>query len=279
MSHFLNTLDQIVHSDSVRPIEGLRRHWQWQVRKLLNRFPCAMPIAGSRLYVDRPGGVAALVNAMGEYDYNNMELLRLVMSRGTPTFFDVGANIGAYTLLASEFPNTFVVAIEPHPSTFSLLKQNIDLNSRDNVICMNIAFSDSEGIVLFSDYSESSINRILKPGEMESKSICVACQRFDEVCLGLQMEPNFIKIDVEGHEQHVLEGFGSLIDKAKMIFIERGEYPELRSILQCAGYNGPWFVHFRNKTFLKSTQTRAEDPIYIRPDFMAELVNLNFVFG
>ena len=37
---------------------------------------------GSHLYVDRPGGVAALVDAMGEYDYNNMELLRLLLSQG-----------------------------------------------------------------------------------------------------------------------------------------------------------------------------------------------------
>src|ERR1700688_2687348 len=66
MSHFLNTLDQIVHSDSVGMVEGIRRHGQWQIRKLLNLFPCSLPIAGSQLYVDRPGGVAALVNAMGE---------------------------------------------------------------------------------------------------------------------------------------------------------------------------------------------------------------------
>jgi FkbM family methyltransferase len=279
MSHFLNTIDQIVHSDSVGTLEGLRRHWKWQIRKLLNRFPCELPIAGSHLYVDRPDGVAALVNAMGEYDYNNMELLRLVMSRGNCTFFDIGANIGAYSLIASEFPHTFVVAIEPHPSTFLLLRQNIELNFRDNVLCLNIALSDFGGTVLFSDYSEASINRVLKPGESEPKCLSVSCQRLDDVCLGLQMEPDFVKIDVEGHEQHVLEGFGNLFGKAKMIFIERGENLELRGILQSAGYNGPWFIHFKDKNFSKSTRTRAEDPIYIQPDFMSELIRLHFIFG
>jgi FkbM family methyltransferase len=279
MSHFLNTLDQIVHSDSVGTMEGFKRHWKWQVRKLLNLFPCALPIAGSQLYVDRPGGVAALVNAMGEYDFNNMELLRLMMSRGNPTFFDIGANIGAYTLLASEFPNAFVVALEPHPSTFSLLKQNIELNFRDNVLCLNIAVSDTEGSLLFSDFSELAINRVLMPGEMEPKSLSVICQRLDEICLGLQMEPDFVKIDVEGHEQQVLEGFGSLAGKAKMIFIERGDTPELRSILQGAGYNGPWFVHFKNRTLSKSTQTRREDPIYIEQQYVSELRAMSFAMG
>lgn len=279
MSHFLNTVDQIVHSDSVGPMEGLKRHWKWQIRRLLNLFPCALPIAGSQLYVDRPGGVAALVNAMGEYDFNNMELLRLVMSHGNPTFFDIGANIGAYTLLASEFPNAFVVALEPHPATFSLLKQNIELNARDNVFCLNIAVSDAEGSVLFSDYSELAINRVLMPDETESKSLSVSCQRIDEVCLNLQIEPDFVKIDVEGHEQQVLEGFGCLAGKAKMVFIERGECPELRSILQTAGYNGPWFVHFKNKTFSKLPQTRREDPVYIEPQYVSELRAMNFIMG
>jgi FkbM family methyltransferase len=201
-----------------------------------------------------------------------------VMSRGNPTFFDIGANIGAYTLIASEIPNALVVSIEPHPYTFSLLQQNIELNSRDNVMCLNIAVSNIEGTVQFSDYSEASINRVLRPGELESQSLSVPCRRIDDVCHGIRMEPDVVKIDVEGHEQHVLEGFGNLIGKAQIIFIERGESPELRWILQAAGYNGPWFVHFKHKTFSKSTQMRAEDPIYVLQGFMTELVQMNFVF-
>jgi FkbM family methyltransferase len=279
MSHFLNTLDQIVHSDSVGTIEGLRRHGQWQIRKLLNLFPCSLPIAGSQLYVDRPGGVAALVNAMGEYDYNNMELLRRVMSQGNPTFFDIGANIGAYTLIASEFPNVLVVSIEPHPHTFSLLNRNVELNSRSNVTCLNIAVSKADGVVFFSDYSESCLNRVLKPEEMESKSLRVACQRIDEVCLGLKLEPDFVKIDVEGHEPHVLEGFGNLIGKTKMFFIERGERPEISVFLEDAGYSGPWFFHYKQNRMRKDKQPREEDSIYIELQYLAELKRMGIVIS
>jgi FkbM family methyltransferase len=271
MSHFLNTLDQIVHSDSVGTVEGIRRHGQWQIRKLLNLFPCSLPIAGSRLYVDRPGGVAALVNAMGEYDYNNMELLRLVMSRGNPIFFDIGANIGAYSLIASEIPTASVVSIEPHPYTFSLLKRNIELNSRGNVICLNIAVSDSDGSLLFSDFSESCLNRVLKPEEMNSRSLRVACQRIDEVCLGLKTVPDFVKIDVEGHEPYVLQGFGNLIGKTRMFFIERGERPQIRTFLQGAGYSGPCFFHFKKNRMGKDKQSREEDSIYVELQYLPEL--------
>ena len=279
MSHFLNTLDQIVHSESVSTVEGLRRHGQWQIRKLLNLFPCSLPIAGSQLYVDRPGGVAALVNAMGEYDYNNMELLRLVMSRGDSTFFDIGANIGAYTLIGSEIPNSSVVSIEPHPYTFSLLKRNVELNSRGNVICLNIAVSDADGVVFFSDYSESCLNRVLKPEEMEPQSLRVACQRVDEICLGLKTEPDFVKIDVEGHEPHVLEGFGNLIGKTKMFFIERGERPEIRVFLEDAGYSGPWFFHLKQKRMRKDRQPREEDSIYMELQYLTELKRMGIMIS
>jgi FkbM family methyltransferase len=274
MSHFLNTLDQIVHSDSVGMMEGFRRHGQWQIRKLLKLFPCSLPIAGSQLYVERPGGVAALVNAMGEYDYNNMELLRLVMSRGNSTFFDIGANIGAYTLIASEIPAASVVSIEPHPYTFSLLKQNIELNLRSNVICLNIAVSDTDGPVLFSDYSESCVNRVLKPEETEPQSFRVQCQRIDEVCAGLKTRPDFVKIDVEGHELHVLEGFGKRIGETKMFFIERGERAEVRNLLQTAEFSGPWFFHCKQKRMRKNKQAREEDSVYVGSQYLPELREL-----
>ncbi|HTC61941.1 MAG TPA: FkbM family methyltransferase [Candidatus Saccharimonadales bacterium] len=223
--------------------------------------------------------MAALVNAMGEYDYNNMELLRLVMSLGNYTFFDIGANIGAYTLIASEISHASVVSIEPHPYTFSLLKRNVEINSRNNVICLNVAVSDADGAVLFSDYSESCLNRVLKPEEIEPQSLRVACQRIDEVCIGLKTEPDFVKIDVEGHEPRVLAGFGNLIGKTKLFFIERGERPEIRTFLEDAGYSGPWFFHLKQNLMRKDKQPREEDSIYIAPQYLPELKAVGIVIG
>lgn len=263
MIHFLNTIDQIVHSDSVGALQGIIRHSQWQLRKLFRKFPCELPIARSHLYVDRPSGVAALVNAMGEYDYNNMELLRFVLSLGDSTFFDIGANIGVYTLIASEFPDSYVVSIEPHPSTFALLKLNVELNARSNVRCLNLALSSKESDVFLSDFSETEINRVLKPGEEQGRALLVRSRRFDEVCHELNLVPDILKIDVEGHEEEVLRGLGDLAGTAKMIFIERGDLPELRALLQTAGYSGPWFFHFKQKLLSKKKQARPEDPVYL----------------
>jgi FkbM family methyltransferase len=279
MSQFLNTLEQIVHSDSVRPLQGILRHSQWQLRKLLRRFPCELPIAGSHLYVDRPGGVAALVNAMGEYDYNNMELLRLVLSQGKNTFFDIGANIGSYTLIASESQETQVVSIEPHPATFVLLRLNVELNARENVHCLNLALSDEEGEVLLSNRSDPAINGVLGPAEKGEENVPVKARRFDQIARELEMDPDFIKVDVEGHEESVLDGFGKHLGEAKMIFIERGDSSYLSRVLQGAGYSGPWFCHFKRRVFSRKKQARAEDPIYLGPKFLSDLREMKFVVG
>jgi len=80
MIQFFDTIRQIKDSDSVGVLPGIFRHLQWQVRKLFNGFPCELSLAGSKLHVEGPLSVAALVNSMGEYDYNNMGLLKLVLS-------------------------------------------------------------------------------------------------------------------------------------------------------------------------------------------------------
>jgi FkbM family methyltransferase len=278
MSQFLNTIQQIVHCDSVDPFHGIYRHLGWQVRRALRRFPCQLPIAGSRLYVDRPGGVAALVNAMGEYDFNNMRFLRHVLSAGGGTFIDVGANIGVYTLIASEVANIRVVSIEPHPTTFASLKENVQLNDRSNVSCLNVALSDCDGELQFTDYQERAVNRVVSPGEKGGSKLRVASRRFDDLCREFGVVPDFVKIDVEGHECAVLEGFGDFRAIAKIILIEGGERQKVREWMKAAGYSGPWFVYFKDRILSTYRQRRVEDPLFVHVNYVPQLGNINFNF-
>jgi FkbM family methyltransferase len=59
-------------------------------------------------------------------------------------FIDVGANIGYYSLLASKLVGEFglVVAIEPSPTIFNSLKNNLALNRVGNIRLVNMAVSD-----------------------------------------------------------------------------------------------------------------------------------------
>lgn len=274
MSHFLNMLAQIARSDSVGIIPGIGRHLNWQLRKALRRFPCELRISRSVMVVDRPGGVAALVNAMGEYDFNNMNLLRLLLSKGNPTFVDIGANIGSYSLIASEAPNSKVVSIEPHPRTFGALLENIKRNERHNVTCLNLAISRLKSVLELTDLGESSINRIVSSRVARSGTLQVLAKPFHAVCDELGISPDFIKIDVEGHERAVLDGFGELQSRVKVILVEGGEGPAVRNWMHLAGFEGPFFFEFKKHQLVARKQARPEDPIYVHENFVPQLQSL-----
>jgi FkbM family methyltransferase len=279
MSHFLNTLSQIASSESVGTLGGFSRHLGWQIRRLFRRFPCELRLAASRLCIDQPCGVGALINAMGKYDYNNMSLLQLVLSHGENTFIDVGANIGSYTLLASELPGTKVISIEPHPETFSQLVGNVRLNGRSNVTCLNLAISARDGEVFLTNGDEPSLNRVVSTSNGVGNvpaTIRVPCRRLDGLCRELALHPDLVKIDVEGHQSAVLDGLLSGDQLPKLVFIEDGEQPEICSRMHAAGYIGPLFVHFARRLFSVMRQKRPEDSVYVHPDFLPSLQRINF---
>jgi FkbM family methyltransferase len=262
MSQFVNTLVQIAHSESVGVLPGIGRHLQWQLRKLFGRFPCELKLGSSSLVVDRPGGVAALVNAMGQYDYNNMSLLRLLLADGG-TFIDVGANIGSYALIASENTRAQVISVEPHPKTFALLERNVARNGRHNVKCLNIALSSYDGEADLTDDLEPSLNRIVPDGECAGQSLRVTTRRFDALFKELGVEPDFVKIDVEGHEIGVLNGIGDMAAGIKLFFVERWEQKELKEWMRRESYEGPFFVNYRGRTLASRAQKRPEDAVFM----------------
>jgi len=273
---FFDTLRQIVQSDSVGPIRGFGRHFRWQMKKMLHQFPCELPIGeSSRLFIDHANGVAALVNAMGSYDFNNMSLLRTLLRRFGGVFVDVGANIGSYTLIASEDSSCRVVSIEPHPRSLALLRENVRRNHRPNVLCVGVALSDAEGWCSFTDQAELSINRIASPGG-SGNVLRVRIRTFRSVCDELALSPDFVKIDVEGHETRVLDGFGELASISKVMWIEGGERASIRQRMHENGYLGPYYSHYGAHHLSPVPRKRKEDPVYVLRDFIPSLAAIGF---
>ncbi len=276
MLQLLNTLRQIWNSDSVHPAVGYVRHLQWQIRRLFRRFPVDLPISKSVLRVDKATGVAALVNAMGKYDYNNMSFVAELLTWFGGTFVDVGANIGTYTLVASEAQGARVISIEPHPGTFSLLLENVRRNERRTVTCLNVALSDHDGSVRLTDAPESPLNRVIDSDDETCQSLTVPCWTMSAVCRELGVEPHFVKIDVEGHERAVLNGLGNTATACKAIFVEGGERASIRDWMRHFGFMGPLFVHFKKHLLSAMPQPRAEDPLFIHESLFPLLRHMNF---
>lgn len=248
---------------------ALVKHLQWQVRKGLNLFPFEQTLSKSRIIArHRRCGVSALINSQGLYNYNNMNLVKLLLREGG-IFFDIGANIGSYTLIASEQEKGAVYAFEPHPVTFSFLKENVCLNRRKNVYLFNLALGAEEGEIRLTDEAGSATNR--RVHERSEGTVRVLSRRADAFCLERCVVPNYVKIDVEGFEYEVLEGFGDRLREVDLWMIEMNGLSEERSkgekaisdLLAGNRFQGPYYFDYDSRALSRLGSADHEDAIYL----------------
>jgi FkbM family methyltransferase len=124
-------------------------------------------------------------------------------------FYDIGANIGYYSLLAAR-NGARVIAFEPHPVTSALLRRNAAANGLA-VELLEIAAGEGEGEVLLSS----------PPGDhgaarISAEGIPVRVARIDALDLPA---PTFVKIDVEGFERQVISGLAGVLRAHRPVVI------------------------------------------------------------
>ncbi|WP_447968272.1 FkbM family methyltransferase [Nitrospira sp. M1] len=142
------------------------------------------------------------------------------------TVFDIGANQGLYTSeMAVRVGHSGTVhAFEANPAMAQVLAHN---NSAKNVFVHPIALSADEGIRKFYiDIREgvgavaSSLNVLDDLHEKKLvKEISVQTSTIDLICQRNNVMPNFIKIDVEGHELEVFRGSVNIINKYRPVMV------------------------------------------------------------
>lgn len=108
---------------------ALRLYFLFHVLGQVSPGPILYPLVGSTVFPARPGMAGIVGNIyMGLEDFEEMAFL-LHLLRPGDLFVDVGANVGAYSLLASGVCGAKSLAIEPIPETFSLMVENIRVNN------------------------------------------------------------------------------------------------------------------------------------------------------
>jgi len=164
-------------------------------------------IFGQKMYVS----LRARHYIQGVFERGTTEVFKRVVKRGM-TVFDIGANIGYYTLLARSLVGSEgrVFAFEPHPEAYEKLKENIKLNGYTNVIPLNKAVSNKSGRTKFYLHSDSGRSSLLHP-EDENKWIEVETIVLDEFIEREGVTPDIIKMDIEGAEPLALEGMRKLL--------------------------------------------------------------------
>jgi len=200
MNHPLNT---------GRRVNALADVVRWQIGSRLLPGPVAVPfVSDSVLLVEH--GMTGATGAVycGLHEYKEMAFV-LHLLRPNDLFFDIGANVGSYTVLAAA-AGARVVACEPVPETWRKLQRNIAVNHFEAVEALNVGVGDAQERLWFTTNLDTT-NRVAPKGTRQDDMCEVDVIRVDDLVRDFGA-PVALKVDVEGYEFKVLKGAQSWLN-------------------------------------------------------------------
>jgi FkbM family methyltransferase len=191
-----------------------------------------------------------------EFDHLEPETLAWIDGFAAPCrFWDVGANVGSFSLYAGLADGVEVSAFEPAAASYAALCRNIEANRlQDRVRAYCLALCDRETL---ASLNLSATNAGSVFNEFDSDTDCFGqpiATVFRQGMLGFSIDglrrqfglpaPNYLKIDVDGIEERILEGARqTLADPALrsiLLEMEERETPRnhrLAAALEAAGFH------------------------------------------
>jgi FkbM family methyltransferase len=198
------TIAEFVYTVLLRP-RPLRAAANACIRAVLPRTATWGPV---RVVLNPRDPVVAGALAFRVYERNELAFVRRTLLPAM-TVLDVGANVGAYTALASHAvgPAGRVLAFEPDPESFRYLRETVRENGATNVELVPMAAARREGVArLFTSSSNRGDNRLFE-SEQSDGSVEVRTVRLDDFLAAAGIERvDFVKIDVQGFEGEALAG-------------------------------------------------------------------------
>lgn len=175
---------------------------------------------------------------LGSYEYAKQRLFARMIHSGD-VVFDIGANVGFYTLLAASRVRVdgVVVAFEPLRQNTHFLRRHLRINRFDGVRVIEAAVGKRNGTAHFQPHASSAMGRVSENGSLVVEQVSL-----DELCdVRAIPDPMLMKIDVEGAELNVLEGASRMLARARpAIFLATHGalvHRECCDFLRAAGYS------------------------------------------
>jgi len=139
---------------------------------------------------------------LGSYEPDMQRYMVKEVRRGG-VFYDLGANVGFYSLMAAVLSDPGkVYAFEPLPRNLDYLRRHIELNHISNIEVLPLAVSDKEGSALFKLGENRELGRLESDGNLRVQVTTLdALLRRNAIA-----PPDCIKMDIEGEELCALRG-------------------------------------------------------------------------
>lgn len=168
------------------------------------------------------------------FEYNAYKIF-IELVKDSKLFFDIGANLGYYSLVAKKFnPRIKVIAFEPLPAAYKYFLKNIALNSYSDIHVEMTALSNEKGTAQFYTYKNMKFGNLsdqlvgdgsLNASVNKSKSIAQYEVRTDilDNYIKQHLEPeqkiDLIKIDTEATEHLIFEGAENVLRSHRPIIM------------------------------------------------------------
>lgn len=217
------------------------------------------------------------------YELGNLETVVNLVKPGW-ICFDVGANVGAYSLGFAKRLNFKgdVYAFEPEPMNYLRLNENCSLNDFASVVkTFEEAVTNYNGkaTLHLSGNEQSGWHSLTEFKDIAKKQIEVRAIKLDTFISNNSIKKiDLIKVDVEANEFELLEGAKECLENQifKFIFIEfngprlaekHRTFSEFREIFKANGYN-PVKIKLE---LIEDIKKRKVDPSEICENFLFEL--------
>lgn len=196
--------------NSNRKLKALLTFLCWQIGSRLISKKVVVPWVDSAKFVSGLGesGLTGNIYA-GLTEFEDMLFLLHALDPNS-IFIDIGANAGAYTILASKVVKSRAIAFEPLPETIKRLNDQISINNLHGIVDVrNVGVADVNGSLFFTNNSDT-VNKVCLTGSQDNTT------RVNVVTLDNELNVNekyFLKIDVEGFEYNVIQGASKILSK------------------------------------------------------------------
>lgn len=143
-----------------------------------------------------------------KYEAKDADLMYSLIKDGD-TIFDIGANIGWYSInFSKKFPLAKIYSFEPIPDTYAQLVKNVGLNNASAIQHFNFGFSDETKTLSFyvSELTSVSSSAQNLTDDKNIKLIECKVKPIDDFAKDQPIKIDFIKCDVEGAELFVFKG-------------------------------------------------------------------------
>jgi FkbM family methyltransferase len=195
-------------------------------------------------------------------------------------FYDIGANIGIYSILAAHRVGERgkVYAFEPHSANFSRLLENITANRLGKIVvpCNLAIYSQNDFLpfVYLTAQAGSSSSQLKNPTEIGDDKVDTAISELKYaisidslVASGKFPAPHHVKIDVDGGELQILRGMDKLLassEKPRSIQVEinKGYKEEILAFMEVHNYVWSKTHHTRRGLELIAEGADPEDYVY-----------------